>query len=311
MNDFWDRNKTLIRIILATFILGSFIYLGLKSAPQLPEKNLVSSKSSELEADSLGKKDGVQQEKVREVIKEIPIKIPTPQEISASELDSYLTGVGSVDCGGQIQKEGSASLWKLEMGYVALTNAHVVDTDGICSLTIGDSPTDIKHSGIYKLDKTNIFRWNSDTDISVLKIIPSPLNADISTPIPGLNYKLSTLKKCPQRMPVGSPVAVIGYPAFSKKVYEYEGHIGTQSFRAVTNGTISAHDTSVTPPLGKLPYPNYFVSAKIDSGSSGGIAFAKDESGLCVLGVPTWLTIGNFETQGLVQNIHNITYVAP
>lgn len=57
-----------------------------------------------------------------------------------------------------------------------------------------------------------------------------------------------------------------------------------------------------------MPYPNYFVSAKVDSGNSGGVAFSKDSNGLCVLGIPTWLTIGNFETQGLVQNIHNVFY---
>ena len=51
-----------------------------------------------------------------------------------------------------------------------------------------------------------------------------------------------------------------------------------------------------------------YVSAKIDSGNSGGIAFSKDSRGLCVLGIPTWLTVGNYETQGLIQNIHNAFY---
>jgi len=61
------------------------------------------------------------------------------------------------------------------------------------------------------------------------------------------------------------------------------------------------------PYWGELPYQNYFVSAKIDSGNSGGIAISKTTSGnLCLLGVPTWVSVGNYETQGLVQNINNI-----
>ena len=36
------------------------------------------------------------------------------------------------------------------------------------------------------------------------------------------------------------------------------------------------------------------------------VAIAKDGNGLCVLGIPTWLTVGNYETQGLVQNIRNV-----
>ena len=75
----------------------------------------------------------------------------------------------------------------------------------------------------------------------------------------------------------------------------------------MSNGIISGYD-SIVKDTQKLPYSNYFVSAKIDSGNSGGIALSKNEKGLCVLGVPTWLTVGNYETQGLVQNIHNIYY---
>jgi hypothetical protein len=55
-----------------------------------------------------------------------------------------------------------------------------------------------------------------------------------------------------------------------------------------------------------LKYQNFFVSAKIDSGNSGGIALAKDGQGVCTLGLPTWLTVGNYETQGLIQNIMNL-----
>jgi hypothetical protein len=95
----------------------------------------------------------------------------------------------------------------------------------------------------------------------------------------------------------------MGFPSYAKRdaTVNIEG-IGTVNviYRTTTNGIISGYDSS-------LPgNANYFVSAKIDNGNSGGIALAKDASGLCVLGLPTWLTVGNYETQGLVQNITNV-----
>lgn len=105
-------------------------------------------------------------------------------------------------------------------------------------------------------------------------------------------------------MALNSPVVAIGFPASTMKIVE-DGAI--QSTRTVTNGIISAHDESAIGDYG-LPAPDYFVSAKIDSGNSGGIVLSKDSSGLCVLGIPTWVNVGNFETQGVIQNIHNIFY---
>lgn len=87
-----------------------------------------------------------------------------------------------------------------------------------------------------------------------------------------------------------------------------EGYNSKISARQVTEGIISGYDTSVEQPIGNLPYPNYYVSAKIDSGNSGGVALSKNSNGLCLLGVATWLSLGDFETQGVVQNIHNVKY---
>jgi len=94
---------------------------------------------------------------------------------------------------------------------------------------------------------------------------------------------------------------VISYPAFTH-VHTEEEIIAT---RTVTEGIISSYELSLKEEYG-LPYVNYFVSAKIDSGNSGGIVLSRDEHGLCVLGVPTWLNIGEFETQGIIQNIRNL-----
>ena len=248
--------------------------------------------------------------------------------ISAQEIDPYLTGIVRVICGatsGQCEYEGkkvsclqpkssgTGSLWNLPSieGYMVLTNNHVVNDPKRCSLDIYDESLNsgsVSNPHILKMEK---IIFNAYTDIGLFKIhqdefpIPTIKNAYAPT---DLNYKIGTLHQCNSKMPIGSPTVVVGFPAFGVKedTYNY-GSSGTWSLRhnrIVTDGIVSGHDKSVGP----LPYPNYFVSAKIDSGNSGGIAFSKDEQGLCILGVPTWLTIGNFETQGLVQNIHNIFY---
>ena len=109
-------------------------------------------------------------------------------------------------------------------------------------------------------------------------------------------------------MSVGSPVIVIGYPAFGKQQVQVEEYNSSISSKQVTEGIISGHDTSIERPVGNLPYSNYYVSAKIDSGNSGGVVLSKDNNGLCLLGVATWLSLGNFETQGVVQNMRNVMY---
>jgi hypothetical protein len=104
-------------------------------------------------------------------------------------------------------------------------------------------------------------------------------------------------------MPVGTPIVIIGFPAYAKRNTTLSiDTIGTVNviYRTVTNGIISGYDTS------QKGEANYFVSAKIDNGNSGGMSLAKDADGLCILGLPTWLTVGNYETQGLIQNILNL-----
>lgn len=223
-------------------------------------------------------------------------------EITSAEVNAYTAGVAEIGCGGGAnRKTGSASLWKFSNNnYAALTNLHVVTGDGFCTMTLD--------GGAYDLDKSQSHAWNDFTDISVLNFAVNPVAAEISKPVSNLDYSISLLQKCPANMPLGSPVVVIGYPASTQTTVTYNGHTGRMSSRTVTNGVISALDSSVRKPLGNLPYANYYVSAKIDSGNSGGVALSKTSSGLCLLGVPTWLNIGHYDAQGLVQNIHNVLY---
>ena len=190
----------------------------------------------------------------------------------------------------------------IDIGNVIVTNDHVTNGNNQCSVMPenGDRET----MGHYQLNLVSPYEWNSYTDIAILKMSISPAAQNWSKPISSLSYTLSSLRLCSPKMLEGSPVIVIGYPAFGKQSIQVDGYNSQISSRQVTEGIISGYDTSIRSPIGKLPYSNYYVSAKIDSGNSGGIALSKDSDGLCLLGVATWLSIGNFEAQGIVQNIN-------
>lgn len=223
--------------------------------------------------------------------------------ITSNDLSPYMTGVVQVICAspespsGLVSGSGSMFSFK-ELKQAILTNFHVVKNATKCAIVItstANTPT-----GMFAAE-SSVYTYNNDTDEAVLAI-GEPLSSS-SVPIANYNYSLSTVRRCPSLMPVGSPTVIIGFPAYAKR--DSTVHIETLGttnavYRTTTNGIISGYDTS-----GKGE-ANYFVSAKIDAGNSGGIALSKDTDGLCLLGLPTWLTLGNYETQGLVQNITNV-----
>ena len=240
------------------------------------------------------------------IIKEINPTDTEGQGISAQEIDPYLTGVVKISCKDQ---EGSGMLWQIGTDYYVLTNSHVVSNPyplGQCNVVVHEK-TSSNGVGIYEIYPSAGKRWNSYTDISLLEIDECDIEGISSLPIRNLNYAISSLHQCFSQTSLGSPVIIVGYPAFSMSSVEYQGEkFGEQTVRTITNGIISSYDSSETQPFGSLPYPDYFVSAKIDSGNSGGLALSRDSNGLCFLGIPTWLSLGVYETQGIVQNINNI-----
>ena len=226
--------------------------------------------------------------------------LPKEIVISSNDLASYTTGVVQVICSKSDGiSSGSGTLWTFkEEPYSVVTNYHVVKDSIKCVISLTNSVNET--IGIFKI-KDAVYTFNKNTDEAILSIGESIYSK--SVPIANYNYSLSTVRKCQNDMPVGSPVVIIGYPAYAKRNSTLDiNTIGTVNviYRTVTNGIISGYDSS------QPGNANYFVSAKIDNGNSGGMALGKDGKGLCILGLPTWLTVGNYETQGLVQNISNI-----
>ena len=227
-------------------------------------------------------------------------KVVKDTVITSNDLLPYMTGVVQVVCSSPSGiSSGSGSLFTFkEMEQAVLTNYHVVKDASKCVIVMtntANTPT-----GMFAA-QGEIYTFNKETDQAVLGIGQAVSAA--SVPIANYNYSLASVRKCPSPLPVGTPVVIIGYPSYARRDSTINIQtIGTVNvvYRTTTNGIISGYDTSGQGDA------NYFVSAKIDAGNSGGIALAKDELGLCVLGLPTWLTMGNYETQGLVQNISNV-----
>ena len=242
----------------------------------------------------------------KETKKTVPVTDNPAVVKTQSDINTYLTGVAAIHCGIDDNSwniwSGSGSLWKIDKTFYVLTNKHVIGNQVSCYIDIGQRG-DEKIGGIYKLDTQNVLSWNTKTDIAVLKIMyPKSGWGDLYfATTQDLNYSISTMKLCATTMPVGSSVMIIGYPAFA-----VSSPIQKTGFRTVTDGII-AHDTNTT--VDGLPYADYYVSAKMDGGNSGGIALSKDKDGLCLLGIPTWLSFGDYETQGMVQNIHNVMFI--
>lgn len=225
-------------------------------------------------------------------------------DIGSTDIATYLSGVGMIRCWQNPGRgprtadiEASGSLWRLGDDQVVLTNRHAILKDADLCLFILDG------GDLLRLVLTYQSEVKQDADAAVMQVLSYKEAPTTDSSIQNLNYGISSMPKCPQKMQLGQPVKVIGYPAFSK--IDAPGIFNDQSPRTVTEGVISAYEAGTYSP-GSDQTPNYFISAKIDSGSSGGVALSIDQNKLCLLGIPTWLNVGEYDTQGIVQNIHNV-----
>ena len=274
---------------------------------------------------------------------DLEIKNLSSSTITATDVSPYLSGVVRITCKNSDDwYGGSGSLWNLpHLGYTVLTNEHAINDDGRKSknegvdggfdMTGNPLPT-IKNAcavnvagnndDFYYIDLNGKYQWNTQADAADLPIrLNTGAYNNIShyssqdqkallpyaKPVSDLNYSISSMRLCPATMPIGSPVATIGFPDFgSVETSTPTVATTTPIYQITETGIISgiiANDirSGVT-----LAYPDYFVSAKSDSGDSGGIAFSKDSDGLCLLGIPTWINSGNYVSEGQVQNIRDI-----
>jgi hypothetical protein len=247
------------------------------------------------------------------------VSVPNENSISSADLQSYLNGVVEVTCwdnqGNEIDT-GSGVLMRDANKQVpeVLTNQHVIGTSSDCDASLNGTPDD----GDYSLLMNTTEQFNAEADEALIQIegIKSQQimgNGDIMLEpknppaVFSLNYAIGALPHCPPEMAIGSPVAIIGYPATGMTALQgTDGNSYAQVNQIATIGTISGYDQD--PYSNGLPDVNYFVTAQVDAGNSGGAAIAKDSKGLCFLGLPTWVNQGEYANTGIVQSINNVMF---
>jgi hypothetical protein len=167
--------------------------------------------------------------------------------ITSSDINSYLTGVVQVLCvdeKGSVSS-GSGTLWKFaEVPQAVLTNYHVIGTNNTCVVQMTDTSNNV--TGIFSLSGP-IYTYNQDTDTAILGI--GKAVTSWSVPIANYNYSIAQTRKCPSTLPVGSPVVIVGFPAYAKRDSTISvptiGNVQAV-YRSVTNGIVSGYDTSLT-----------------------------------------------------------------
>lgn len=165
--------------------------------------------------------------------------------------------------------KGSGVMLETATGIEIITNKHILSKDStytpdFCKIDV----LGIDEPLITKLEDQEIY-WGDGVDVGKLRI--SQPNNHITNLIE--NYKAPV---CTEKAKIGDKIVVIGYPK-----------IGSSTDVTVTDGIISGYENNY-----------YIVSAKIESGNSGGGAILQDKN--CYLGIPTFAVVGNAESFGRV-----------
>jgi hypothetical protein len=238
-------------------------------------------------------------------------------ELSSLEIEKISKSVAAVHCGYFDQLAfGSGTYIRISTGDgetkdIVLTNGHVARSEELgtlnegqgrnCSIRFKDGLTaDGWYSGKSRIETDSL-------DMAALVLGDGFKNmeplSDNGKPFPTCN-SVST----------GQEVLIFSYPAggatqsfpdqiqfqgsdgFNLKAYAsaIEEYNDSRSL-VVTEGIISGSQND-----------NLITTASIDSGSSGGLAVSIESGEPCIVGVPTWLSVGEFQSIGLIQPMSRI-----
>lgn len=198
---------------------------------------------------------------------------------------------------------------------VLLTNAHVAEDP-----TIGNSKN-VQDNCIVTFNKVNGGHYYYFNKFYGTTVINDDVDIAILTPEynNGIEKENQPLDKGGEPIPTcgevatGKKVYIFGYPSssdsfvpspdpggpiWSKEHLAWYNEI--DDYRQTRNlilseGIISGNRGS-----------NYFTTAKIDAGNSGGLAVSKENGLICIIGIPTWVSVGQYDTLGVIQPIQNV-----
>jgi len=156
-----------------------------------------------------------------------------------------------------------------------------------------------KDLGIFFQDRDCHF-WDEDLDIALLKKKAFWQGEEISRGFTEsdeyLQFNLlENYPVCSENKIIGGKVYIFGYPG---SAFEY-----TPGIMEILVGNLIVSNGIIS---GKNLNGDYFTDAKIDSGFSGGLAVAKIDDEICIVGIPTWIGEGQYENLGLIQSFQKI-----
>lgn len=197
---------------------------------------------------------------------------------------------------GKIQKSNSQGANRIDFSY----SSDSVRRGVIVDLAIL-KPNEVKDINDY-LSETEQNAGKPTKD-DLLNILESRLLKNNSKPYPICNL----------RNPIGKKVYVFGYPSsadtaeFPSSTAEYlEKYRALTRYEAYSQYRMGRHMVVTEGIISGKERDNFFTNALIDTGSSGGLAVIKQDNRVCLFGIPTWGTIGDLTTLGVIQPFQNI-----
>jgi hypothetical protein len=119
-----------------------------------------------------------------------------------------------------------------------------------------------------------------------------------------LSLQGQPIPACVQEGAIGSLVYLFGYPSASETAdypsdripsyFEFKQYLASRHL-IVSEGLVSGRQGD-----------DYFTTALVDTGSSGGLAVMKQHGRACVLGIPTWAVTGELTSLGVIQSFANL-----
>lgn len=217
------------------------------------------------------------------------LSVPTITDFNASLISQISASVVSIFCPFADDEEngywGSGTIWTDD--GIIVTNSHVIPQtetelltpDYGCLVTLPDPDTGVPIE-MYYADPVVIPELSDDYDLAILEIYDVVVDEDGYTygQYPNTFPAFDDTDLCVEEyIKLGEPVKIFGYPASS----------GNNSL-TITEGVVSNFPDDARTIL---------TSAKVDSGNSGGLAV--DRYG-CQLGIPTAVSIGEYENLGVI-----------
>jgi len=312
----------LIAIVVGVLVLGGMGYFGVNQYQKSQQENIAKEQQAQdqqkaleqaqaeiekLKQDSESAK--AKQQQLEQTIKSAPKPAaPTSQEISSTDLTPFISSVGVMWCGTDDNSTTQYGTGVLLTSGKLMTNWHAIEKMDWCRFSSESFLGNLIYNnsshyriGAYIVDLIDTTWPNIKADFVVIpfhKQVIKSAPADEYLDVTKMNYNVSSLKSCSTKVAIGTPVAILGYPASSINLDQWWPPM------SATNGIISGYE-SVTK-NSSTDATDYIVSAKVDHGNSGGLALAKENGKICLLGIPTWVVTGQVESAGIVQNIHNL-----